>query len=50
MNKITKTELIQKIIKLEPSYMEIIGKLYSYYTRNDLINLYNRIKKGAIKK
>lgn len=45
MNKITKTELIQRIIKLEPSYLEIIGKLYSYYTKNDLINLYKRIKK-----
>lgn len=48
MNKITKTELIQRIIKLEPSYLEIIGKLYSYYTKDDLINLYKRIKKASL--
>lgn len=36
---LTVTQIIQELIKLDPIYKEIIGKLYSQYTRKELLKL-----------
>lgn len=44
-NKITKTDLIKAIIKLKPSYSEIINILYRRYNIKELNKLYRCILK-----
>lgn len=39
------TQIIQELIKLDPSYKYIINKLYSQYTRKELLIKLNRKRK-----
>ena len=41
----TVTQIIQELIKLDPSYKYIISKLYSQYTRKELLIKLNRKRK-----
>lgn len=41
----TVTQIIQELIKLDPLYKDIMGKLYCQYSRKELLIMLNRKRK-----
>lgn len=40
----TKTEIINEILALDPDLKKRIGRLYSYYTRKELLKILKKLK------
>lgn len=42
----TKTEIINEILSLDPTWKESIHKLHCYYTRKELLTILKRMKEN----